>query len=141
MVEQLLAHGAWRGLRDAAGEWPVDVGSRRGHAHLLPLLEPVRQHDVPPDALARIAVIRGRVAGLVCEHALRLPELEPLLELPRLTLWFAVPGMYGGFNFGLERLGGDWVLVMSSWCRVASESGQRHLVSPHGSLLLDEGFV
>ena len=39
------------------------------------------------------------------EHGLRLPELEPLLELGRPKMWFAVPGMYGGFQLPA---GGRW---------------------------------
>ena len=61
-------------------------------------------------------VIRGRAERLVEEHGLRLPELEPLLELDPAEMWFAVPGMYGG-------------------------SGQRHEITPGGSQLVDEGFV
>ena len=44
---------------------------------------------------------RTRTA-LILEHGLRLPELEPLLELGRPKMWFAVPGMYGGFCYRLE---------------------------------------
>lgn len=146
VVGRLLELGAWRTCRSADGERPVDIARRRGHDHLIAALEPILYHDLPLDALARMqvhfhAVIRGRVDDLVQEHALRLPELEPLLELPTPRLWFPVPGMYGGFTFGLERLADDAVLVTSSWCRVAGGSGQRHLISPYGSLLLDEGFV
>jgi hypothetical protein len=72
---------------------------------------------------------------------LRLPELEPLLELDRPAMWFPVPGMYGGFSYELSAISGGPVLISESWCRVVGGSGQRHLVSPHGSLLLEEGFV
>ena len=82
-----------------------------------------------------------RADRLVREHALRLPELEPLLEMPELRLWFPVPGMYGGFHYRLDQIAGDPVLVTESWCRVVGGSGQRHLISSHGSLLIAEGFV
>ncbi|MDP9371072.1 MAG: ankyrin repeat domain-containing protein [Chloroflexota bacterium] len=34
-VERLLAFGAWRTLRTAQGERPVDIAERGGHGHLL----------------------------------------------------------------------------------------------------------
>jgi len=146
VVEELLGFGAWRTLRTAQGERPLDIAERRGHVHLRKLLEPNLQHNVPLDVLLSIqqhfhAVIRARAEQLVREHALRLPELEPLLEMAESKLWFAVPGMYGGFHFWLDQIAGDSVLVAESWCRVVEGSGQRHLISPHGSLLIAEGFV
>jgi hypothetical protein len=44
-----------------------------------------------------------RAAQLVFEEALRLPELEPLLELETPSVYFAVPGMYGGFSYTSSR--------------------------------------
>jgi hypothetical protein len=87
------------------------------------------------------AAIRERADQFVQEHALRLLELEPLLEMAEPKLWFAVPGMYGGFHFWLGQIAGDPLLITDSWCRVVGGSGQRHLISPFGSLLLAEGFV
>ena len=146
VAERLIALGAWRSLRTARGERPVDIAARKGHAHLLDVLDPVYVHEVPLDVLERIQVhfhevIRGRVERLVRENDLRLPELEPLLELPRPHLWFAVPGMYGGFSFALEAAGVSSHLISESWCRVCGGSGQRHLISAAGSTLVDEGFV
>ncbi len=146
VIHQLLARGAWRTLRNGKGERAVDIARRRGHGHLASVLEPVVKHRVPPDALKQIqkhfhSVIRRRAGNLVREHALRLPELEPLLEMQTPKLWFPIPGMYGGFSFWLERVHGSDLLVTESWSRVAGGSGQRHIVSPHGSLLIAEGFV
>ena len=86
-------------------------------------------------------VIRGRAERLVEEHGLRLPELEPLLELDTAEMWFAVPGMYGGFRYRLEAAGVRLKLLSDSWCRVVEGSGQRHEITPGGSQLVDEGFV
>jgi hypothetical protein len=146
VVEQLLSLGAWRTLRSAQSERPVDIAERLGHMHLRELLTPALQHNVALEALQPIqqhfhAVIRERADQHVQEHMLRLPELEPLLELTEPKLWFAVPGMYGGFHFWLDQIAGDAVLIAESWHRVVEGSGQRHLISPHGSLLLAEGFV
>ena len=146
VVEELLDLGAWRTLRTAQGERPLDIAERQGHRHLCELLQPVLQHGVPSEALQQIqqhfhAIIRERADQLVRKHALRLPELEPLLELVEPKLWFAVPGMYGGFHVWLDQIAGDSVLVAESWCRVVEGSGQRHLISPYGSPLIAEGFV
>ena len=55
--------------------------------------------------------------------------------------WFAVPGMYGGFNYRLERREVELQLVAESWCRVVDGSGMRHVVTAKQAVLVDEGFV
>jgi hypothetical protein len=87
------------------------------------------------------AVIRGRADDLITRYEVRLPELEPLLELRDPEIWFAVPGMYGGFRYRLEGTGTDARLVTESFCRIAGGSGQRHEVTTDGSRLVAEGFV
>ena len=62
---------------------------------------------------------------LVREYALRLPELEPLLEL----------------EHELEEAGVEARLVGSSYSRLVGGSGQRHLITPEGSTLVEEGFA
>jgi hypothetical protein len=146
VVERLLVLGAWKTLRNANGERPVDVARRKGHGHLLSILEPVFKRDVPRDVLRKLqenlhAVIRKRAAGLVREHALRLPELEPLLELDEPRMWFPVPEMFGGFDYRLERAGVEPLLVAKSFCRVVGGSGQLHEITASGSRLVEEGFV
>ena len=74
-------------------------------------------------------------------EAARRTVLDRLLEMTAPKLWFAVPGMYGGFHFWLDQIAGDAVLIAESWCRMVEGSGQRHLISPYGSLLIAEGFV
>lgn len=146
IIQQLVNMGAWRTLQNARGERPVDVAMRTQHTDLLGCLEPVYKHLVPLGVLLKIqnhfhAVIRGRAERLVQEHALRLPELEPLLELDRPKMWFPVPGMYGGFSYRLDAAGVNARLVSESWCRVVGESGQRHVITTQGSVLEEEGFV
>jgi hypothetical protein len=143
VVERLLKMGAWRTARNSKNERPFDIARRRGH-HLIALLTPVLRREVPElDAIQRHfhALIRERADAQVREHALRLPELEPLLEIEVPKLWFAVPGMYGGFSYWLEQISRHPLLVASSWCRVVDGSGQCHVVSPHGYVLIAEGFV
>ena len=146
VVQQLLRLGAWRTLQNARGERPVDVAARKGHAHLLAILAPEYKRDVPLGVLLKIQahfheVICGRADRLVREHDLRLPELEPLLELENSEIWFPVPGMMGGFKFRLESPGVDAKLVSESWCRAAEGSGERHEITSAGSRLVEKGFV
>jgi len=146
VVARLIALGAWRMLRNAKGEQPIDIARRRGHSHLLNVLEPVVLHDVSPSTLNEIerhfhALIRQRANALIEKHSLRLPELETLRELSIPSMWFPVPGMYGGFRFSLEKLCGHDMLNTSSWCRVVDGSGEEHLISRFGSLLVDSEFV
>lgn len=146
VVGKLLELGAWRTLQNARGERPLDLARTRGHAHLDAALVPEVQHDVPGGVLLRIqaefhAVIRGRLDGPLPGLVLRLPELEPLLELDHPRMWFPVPGMYGGFSYWLERTGVQAKLVCESWCRVEGGSGQRHEITSAGRELVAEGFV
>jgi hypothetical protein len=146
VIQQLVSMGAWRTVQNARGEQPVDVAVRTQHTHLLAALEPVYRHSVPLGVLLKIqyhfhAVIRGRVEQLLQEHVIRLPELEPLLELDRPQMWFPVPGMYGGFSYRLDATGVNARLVSESWCRIEGGSGERHVITTEGSTLEDEGFV
>ncbi len=146
VARRLIELGAWRTLRNAEGDRPVDVAARRRHGHLLDVLTPEYKHHVPLDILAEIqrhfhALIRERAERDVEAHALRLPELEPLLELERPFMWFPVPGMCGGFSFGLEETGHEAKLIASSWCRIVGGSGQCHEITVEGCTLIDEGFV
>jgi hypothetical protein len=146
VARDLIQLGAWRTHRTAPGERPLDIAKRRRHKHLTDMLEPIYLHDVPHDVLSRIqvnfhGVILGRAAELVREHRLRLPELEPLLELRETRMWFAVPGMYGGFSFELRLDEAEPCLVAESWCRVVGGSGQRHRVTAAGATLEEEGFI
>lgn len=138
IIRQLLALGAWRTLQNAHGERPVDVARRRGHLHLVPVLQPEYRREVPIGILLRVqrhfhAVIRERADAQVEEHALRLPELEPLLEMEQPKVWFAVPGMYGGFSYWLQKAGVEPKLVSESWTRVVDGSGERHRITPKGN--------
>jgi hypothetical protein len=138
VVDRLIAAGAWRAMRTAAGEQPADIARRRGHLHLLDILEPPQLADVPLRVLQDIqvhfrAVIFERARELVEEHRMRLPELEVMLELDRPQMWFPVPGMYGGFSYRLDAKGANSRLISDSWCRVVDGSEQRHEITAHGT--------
>lgn len=146
VIHQLLSLGAWRTLRTMAGEQPIDIAKRRRHAHILEPLIPIYKHHVKNDELRDIqaqfhSVILDRTKNMELEANLRLPELEPLLELNEPKMWFSVPGMYGGFSYWLEFDTPQIRLISESWCRVMGGSGQKHVVTSAGSELVDEGFV
>ena len=65
---------------------------------------------------------------------------EPLREVESVRIWFAVPGMYGGFAYEL-RAEGEPHLLVESWSRVVGGSGQRHVIGAGGTRLVAEGFV
>lgn len=146
VAQRLIGMLAWRTLQNARGERPVDVAERQGHRQLLEVLAPEHKHHVPAGVLLKVqqhfhAVIRERIDRQLPDHGLRLPELEPLLELDRPHMWFPVPGMYGGFSYRLEVAGVEAKLVSESWCRVVDGSGQRHEITSAGSRIVEEGFV
>ncbi len=146
IVQRMLELGAWRTLRNKDGERPIDIASRVKHEYLYPILEPVFRQQIPPSIRQHIQrhfheVIRGsRAKRYVEKHSLRLPELEPLLEMDTIDVWFTVPGMYGGFNYWLERDGEEAKLVAQHWSRVVGMSGQRHEITSEGSTLVASGF-
>jgi hypothetical protein len=146
VVRALLDLGAWRTLKNAAGDRAVDIARAKSHAKLLAILDPVFMQSVPQPILEGIQahfheLIRQRAGELVREHMLRLPVLEPILEFPPRKFWFAIPGMYGGFAYWLVEGRTSTVLVSESWCRIAGGSGQRHEINAHGCRLVDRGFV
>lgn len=146
IAEKLINMGAFRTMQNRIGERPIDIAVKNGHKHLYEILEPEYKHHVPTGILIKIQlnfheVIKGRIDLELPNHELRLPELEPLLELEKPEMWFPVPGMYGGFSYALESEGVNAKLISNSWSRVDEGSGQRHEITSRGSQLVEEGFV
>ena len=146
VVQEMIGMGAWRTLKNANGERPVDIAIAKKHQHLVRLLEPVYKTKVSLNILQKIqqlfhATILSRAKDLIEKSALRLPEIEPLLEINQPQMWFPVPGMYGGFNYWLDSEGNEAKLISESWCRVVGGSGQRHEITSNESRLVDEGFI
>jgi len=144
VVQRLVDAGAFRLLPNRDGDLPAGIAASNGHRHLLPLLQVPPVLAVDRDELDGIqrefhTVIRAR-AGKLVEDGIRLPELAVLTESAPHRGWFPVPGMYGGFRFGLTPTDRGWLLTTGSWCRVVG-SGQRHEITAAGSRLVDEGFV
>ena len=102
--------------------------------------------QIPEDVLLAIerhfhALIRERTGDLVDQHGVELPRLASLLAADEQVVWFAVPGMVGGFKYWLEGKGRQSKLITESWSRVVGGSGQRHVITSEGSQLVEEGFV
>ena len=141
VVDRLVELGAWRSLRNAAGDRPVDVATARGHEHLLESLAspPVaRQRRRKYDAWDR------HLDTLVAERTDSLPPVRyrpvatEVLDLEPLdSLSFPYPGMYGGFSLTVHR----GRLHVESWCRVVGGSGQAHVITEGGCVLVEDGFV
>jgi hypothetical protein len=151
VVTGLLDRGALRSIPAHDGRTPYDVAVARGHDHLLELLTPPRttltaeRAADPERGLA--SVIDGRLRlpdgiaesyGKPLEECLRYPPVAVLPECLDARLWFAVPGMYGGFSIALMK---GTYLYVESWLRVVGGSGQAHVITHEGVTLVDEGFV
>jgi hypothetical protein len=146
IVQKMLDIGAWRTLRNSDGERPIDIAKQKEYQHLAQVLEPVYKTNVPSEILKKIQkyfheIILDRASDLVVKANLRLPELEPLLEIEKPQMWFPIPGMYGGFNYWLNLDGQNVKLISESWWRVVEGSGQRHEITDKGWTLIEEGFV
>lgn len=142
VVSELIAMGASRTLPTADGRSARDLAVATGHDELLPLLEPAPRNPTGEDVIARLD---QRLVDLI-EQRIRphlTVELRPfptvlLTEFDRgARAWFPIPGMYGGFSIALMRN----YLDVESWSRVVGGSGQSHVITVEGTVLVDEGFV
>jgi hypothetical protein len=147
IIEKTISLGAWRTLKTFNDEKAIDIALRQGRQELVSLLTPIYCHNIQLESLLKIQkhfheVIIGRINVIPNWKALRLPELEVLLEIKDPSMWFPVPGMYGGFNYRLAFNKDKTVrLISESWIRVVGGSGQRHEITSKGSELVEEGFV
>ncbi|WP_170133587.1 ankyrin repeat domain-containing protein [Undibacterium pigrum] len=126
VVQAMLDLGAWRTIKNAAGERPVDIARRYGHAHLFDLLEPVILHPYP---IRDMEIIQEhfwhflqRMSSMKI-HQLRCPELSILMELQEPQMSFRIPGMYGGENYKLDTESSHARLVIESYSSMASSGG------------------
>ena len=151
VVSGLLDRGALRSLPARDGRTPYDVARRRGHTHLLELLTPPTSRLTPERAAALdtglASVIDGRLRlpegiaesyGKPLEECLRYPPVAVLPECPEQRLWFAVPGMYGGFSIALMK---GATSTSSRGSASSAAPAQAHVVTHEGVTLVDEGFV
>ncbi len=146
VIQSLLDLGAWRTLKNARNERPVDIAQNKGHHQLLNLLEPVYQHTIPPEIIKKTEyhfhkLIHDRGTRYITQENLRLPPLSILQEIDTPEMWFPIPGMYGGFKYRLETSGTETKLITESWSRVVEGSGQRHEITSSGTTLIAKGFI
>lgn len=162
VAAELIERGALKSLTDARGRTAHDVRNDRdlrGYSakdvvaqqrkslvlrtrYLKPEPSPL-----PPTSIRALNwhlgdVIDSRIGGVLYEErdprdVLRYPPVGILHEIPGQHLWFPVPGMHGGFDIKLVK---DF-LEVKSWCRVIGGSGQAHVVTTRGAILVDEGFI
>jgi len=69
-----------------------------------------------------------------------MPNLATDLRADGKQSWYAVPGMYGGFNYSLTIIDNVWTLVTESASRIADGTGQRHHITRNGATLVEDGF-
>jgi hypothetical protein len=147
IVERLIEFGALRNLRNNSDQKPIDIAKGQAHTHLFDILEPVNKFDISLEELKLIeqhfhdVIMRrenGHIGEDVKKQSLRLPQLEPLLELDKPDGWFPIPGYMGGFSY--------WLRVDDAPMRLISESGSRmdapgqeqlHEITSTGSELLE----
>ncbi|KUI31807.1 hypothetical protein AU195_08635 [Mycobacterium sp. IS-1496] len=150
VVAALLERGALRSLMDAKGRTARDVAVERRHSDdvitlLTPRRSPLGEQRVAlfDRYLAEVIDRRIREFGLDRDYpdrdprkALRYPPVGVLHEAPGQSVWFPIPGMYGGFHVTLRQ----GYLESLSWCRVAGGSAQAHVITSQGAVLTDEEF-
>lgn len=162
VAAELIQRGALRTLTDAWGrtaydvrrdrdleaDHPKDVAAQQRKSlvlrtrYLKPPASPLARTNIRALDWHLADVIDSRIAGVLYggrdpQRVLRYPPVAILHELPGQHLWFPVPGMHGGFDV---RLVEDF-LEVESWCRDIPGSGQAHVITPEGAILVDEGFV
>ena len=162
VAAELIRRGALRSLTDSRGRTAYDIrldkdseapGSKGVVAQQQKTFVLRERYLKPPPpsltpehigALDRhlTGVIDGRIRGVLYDgrdprKVLRYPPVAILHEVPGQHVWFPVPGMYGGFDITLRQ---DF-LDVKSWCRVVGGSGQAHVITTAGAILVDEGFV
>lgn len=141
VVERLLRAGAWRSLRTADGDRPIDLASKRGHHHLL---EALAVRDPSEQEQRKYAAWDQHLTELIAERTRPLepvrirPVSTELLAIEAMeTLWLPYPRMYGGFSISLHRNR----IHVESWSRVVDGSGQAHVITESGCVLVEEGYV
>ncbi|MDB6033997.1 MAG: uncharacterized protein JWM16_4335 [Verrucomicrobiales bacterium] len=139
-INFFLDLGAWRTLRNAKGERPVDIARKLEYEHLYELLEPILHHQVPRSDLMQMQkefhnLIRERIEEPIRRLSLRLPELEPLLELKEPKMFFFVPEEWGSFIYWLDTSGKVPKLISESRCYSEKGRGQRHVITAQGAAL------
>lgn len=142
VAQGLVDRGAWRTLREASGHRPLDLATSRGHDHLREVLAPTFSQPIGADDLAamseRLAELVTSAAREVVDEGTNIRHLDVTgIAESGASVWFPIPGMYGGFAVELYRNR----LHVESWSRVIGGSGRAYVITPTRTTLVDEGFV
>jgi hypothetical protein len=90
-------------------------------------------------------LFHGLIRSRAREGRIKVPEALPEITSDLLAeakpRWFAVTGMYGGFNYRLIEKDGHLELITESWSRVVGGSGMRHSITEKEIILREAGFV
>lgn len=135
----LLKYGAWRNIRNAHGERPLDIARKLHHEHLVEMLEPKFMIDVPTNTLEALqAQFHDLITTILSgdfddDFQLRqvMPDLSVLPERYDLGMVWLVSGMYGGFRYCLDRDRNCFSLRVTAWSRVGGMD-DNYLVTPTG---------
>lgn len=142
VLDELIHRGAWLTQRTADGATAHDIATARGHHSAAELLQPKPLQHLDPDKAAALDrhladLVESRIRPHLTVQLVH-PQCSVLTEMPDTSrLWYPIPGMYGGFSIQLMR----GYLYTESWCRVVGGSGQAHVITTQGHVLVDEGFV
>jgi len=161
VVAALIRRGALLTLTESRGRTAHDVlmdRARKTHwgkgvgiaeesstllaQELVPPPSPLSSNEIHSLEGHLAEVIDGRIRGVLFDgrnprEVLRYPPVGILHEVPDQHVWFPVPGMYGGFDIRLQ----ENFLDVTSLCRVVGGSGQEHVITTAGAILVAEGFV
>lgn len=126
IVERMIEMGAWRSLQNGKGQRPIDVARKAGSDHLVEMLKPCFEREVPFAVLLEMqhhfhgAMRRwDNLGGQFANHGIALPQLQPMLEGQSSEFRFEVFFWHGGFNYELFTDGPQPRLRCFGFSRVA----------------------
>ncbi|KQU58170.1 hypothetical protein ASG84_16130 [Rhodococcus sp. Leaf278] len=105
-IHGLINRGAWRSVRDADGNRPVDIYTMQGHTTYTTSLEPKPVHRLGETLVESLQLRLNFLLDAELlrwrRSPLRYPQVEVLTEIESGELWFGVPGKYGGYRLTLD---------------------------------------
>ncbi len=132
---KVIEMGAFRTAENASGQRPIDLLKSKMQNDLVADLEPRNCYSFDLMQLSCVeqlfhGLIRAMIVSYKVERPLRLPQLSVLTELQERSLYFALPGMAGGFKFWLDQESKAVpILVSDSWSRIDGWE-MRHRIEP-----------
>lgn len=132
VVEELVRRGAWRSLRNADGDRPIDIARARGHNHLL---DSLAVREVGEKEQKKFAAWDRHLAEVIAQTtrglrpvAFRGVPTEVVVLEGLNSLFAGYPGMFGGFFVSTR--GEDLFVEASS--RMDDGDGELHRITERG---------